>query len=572
MAEERPQLSARLDEVMARLGRLEARVARIEERPSETFGRTGRQPGAEDLPVPALPVPQGALGLVGRTLVVLAGAYLVRALTDGHVLAPGPGMGLGLAYAALWQWRADREALSGRRESAAFHDGASSLIAFPLIWETTARFGLLSPPLAYAVLVTFFALGLAVAWHRRLVVNAIVTTVLALATATALLVSTHDLVAALVASLAIAGALELLAFRASWPGLRWTAAVVVNGVAFLLAAVVTRPTLADRYVTTDTPTAVGVLLAVPVLYMASAAARTLLQGRAVTAFDVVQGAAAVLLGFGGACHVLSSRGGSAGLPAALALLLGAVCYGAAFAFVERRPGLGRSFTYYSSAGGLLTLGGTSVLGLGAALSLIWGALGVFSVLLARRFDRMTLRVHGALYLTAAAGHAGLIVGCASALGGRATAGLPPLAWTAALAACGGWLVLATDPRAPGSGIARAPQLLLALLALLSLGKALQVGLWVVLAGSLTRDDGTAAVVRTAVLASLALGLAWTARRGTMPELRWLVYPVVAFGGLKLLMQDLREGRPATLVASLALYGLVLMLAPRLLRRRERRSA
>jgi hypothetical protein len=47
-----------------------------------------------------------------------------------------------------------------------------------------------------------------------------------------------------------------------------------------------------------------------------------------------------------------------------------------------------------------------------------------------------------------------------------------------------------------------------------------------------------------------------------------VYPLVALGGVKLLLQDLRDGRPATLVVSLALYGAVLVLAPRLLKRVE----
>jgi hypothetical protein len=44
-----------------------------------------------------------------------------------------------------------------------------------------------------------------------------------------------------------------------------------------------------------------------------------------------------------------------------------------------------------------------------------------------------------------------------------------------------------------------------------------------------------------------------------------VVPLVALGGVKLLLQDLRDGRPATLVVSLALYGAVLVLAPRLMK-------
>jgi hypothetical protein len=79
------------------------------------------------------------------------------------------------------------------------------------------------------------------------------------------------------------------------------------------------------------------------------------------------------------------------------------------------------------------------------------------------------------------------------------------------------------------------------------------------------DAGVAAVVRTAILAALAIGLALAARRWAWPELGWLVYPLVALGGVKLILQDLRVGRPATLVLSLALYGAVLVLAPRLLR-------
>jgi hypothetical protein len=176
---------------------------------------------------------------------------------------------------------------------------------------------------------------------------------------------------------------------------------------------------------------------------------------------------------------------------------------------------------------------------------------------------MTLRVHSALYLVAGALETGLAVACARAVAGQATGSLPGLAWLAALAAAGGWTVLATDRRAPRSGWGRTPQLLLAILVVFALGKAVQMGLWAALGERLTADPGVAAVLRTAVLAALALCLAVAARREAWPELRWLVYPLVALGGVKLLLQDLRQGRPATLVLSLAIYGTVLVLAPRL---------
>jgi hypothetical protein len=556
-----------VEELAERLDRLEARLAELEARRAPSAARAVEvaRPPEEAVGLPALP--QGTLALAGGSLLIFAGAYLVRALTDGRVLPPAIGVAIGLAYAALWQLKADRDAGRGRRESAAFLAFASSLIAFPLIWETTARLGLLGARAAYTALVAFFVLGLGVAWRRRLAFCAWLTTLLALATAVALLLSSHDLLAALVSLVAIAAGLEWLALHDTWRGLRWAVALVLDGVAFLLVAVATRPRLPEDYVPLTTAAAAAAVLALPALHVAAVAARTLLRGRPVTVFEVVQGKIAALLGFGGAWWVLAVHGESTEVPSALALLVGLLCYAVAFAFVERRPGQGRNFYFYSTAAGLLTLGGTLGLDLGAALPLTWGALGLIAALLGRRFGRMTLRVHSALYLLAGAVETGLMVACIRSLAGQHTGPLSSAAWLAAGLTAFGWAVLATDPGAPRSGPARSPQLLLALLVVFAVGKAAQMGLWALFGDALSRDVGAAAVTRTAVLAVLVLALAWLSRRGELPELGWLVYPLVGLGGIKLLTQDLPHGRPATLVLSLALYGAVLILAPRLLKRR-----
>ena len=282
-------LESLVEELTARLTRLEVRVAELEARPVGAGKKAVTEAFEPAIAGPS--VPQGTLALVGRTLLVLAGAYLVRALTDGHVLPAAAGVALGLAYAAAFQLLADREALAGRHASAVFHDVASSAIAFPLIWEATARFAL-PPRVGYAALVAFFALGIGVAWHRRLRANAVVTTLLALATAVALLVSTHDLIAAMAALVAIAAGVEWLAWRGAWLGLRWAAAVVLDAV----AAPARRGGVAAG-LARGLPAAVALgmaeaaLLALPALYVASVAARTLRHGEAVTAFEVVQGAA-----------------------------------------------------------------------------------------------------------------------------------------------------------------------------------------------------------------------------------------------------------------------------------------
>jgi hypothetical protein len=567
MADRLEELQSAVQELASRLRCLEARVGELEGRRPAPHAATVAV-GAEDGPPQTgeVALPQRTVALLGKTLLVLAGAYVARALTDGRVVPPGVGIALGLAYAVFWQLRADREARRGRRESATFLAVTSGVVAFPLLWETTARFSLLGPRAACAALVAFFALGLGVAWRRELAVAGGALTALALATAAALLVATRDLLAGFAALLAIAAALEWVAYRERWLALRWSAAVALDAVALLLVAVVTRPQgLPPGYVPLAPEAAAAALLALPALYVAGLAARTLRRERPVTFFEAAQGSLAVLLGFGGASRILATRGDSPLGLGVLALLLGALCYGAAFAFAERRAGQGRNFYFYSTAGGLLTLAGTNVVAFGQALPFVLGGLGLLAALFGRRFGRMTLRVHSALYLAAGALETGLAVDCARAVAGQSTDGLPAAAWVAALAAAAGWAALATDPAAPRSGLARAPQLLLAVLVVLALGKAGQLALWAALGPRLAADPGVAAVLRTAVLAALALGLAAAARRGSWPELGWLVYPLVALGGAKLLLQDLREGRPATLVLSLALYGAVLVLAPRLVK-------
>jgi hypothetical protein len=289
----------------------------------------------------------------------------------------------------------------------------------------------------------------------------------------------------------------------------------------------------------------------------------------VTTFEATQGVLAVLVGFGGASSILSTHGHPVGWLGALALAMGALCYAAAFSFAERRAGQDRNFYFYSTAGGLLTLGGANAL-FGPPRVLVLGGLGLAGAWLGRRLGRMTLRVHGALYLAAGALEAGLVTAGVRALVDAATGRLEPIAWLVAVLAAGGWVVLATDPAARPAGVARLPQLLLAALVALALGQAARVGARA-LGVPVETDAGAAAVLCTGILAGLATGYALAARRLGWPELRWVAVTLVALGGVKLIVQDLPVGRPATLVPSLALYGAALLLAPRLLRAGESRA-
>ena len=146
-------LTGELREMRLRLDTLEARVAsgsgaEPEATPAAGAGRhagQGRRPIDVDEDRP----------LIGRTLVVLGGAFLLRAITDNALVPAVVGAAAGLAYAAWWLVQADRSAAAGPRQSAVFHGFATAMIAYPLVWETTARFDLLGPSTAGVALSSF---------------------------------------------------------------------------------------------------------------------------------------------------------------------------------------------------------------------------------------------------------------------------------------------------------------------------------------------------------------------------------------------------------------------------------
>jgi hypothetical protein len=164
-----------------RLTRLETRVSEL----SLSLEHLGRRLAALDGGAVAAPLPAvgtrpaaqepeervpewvdfgGWMALVGRTLVALGGAYLLRALTDAVLLPQSLGVLIAFLYALGWLLLADRAGGRGRTTSAAFHGVTAALIGYPLLWEATARFGYLPPAGAALAVALFTALAFAVAW------------------------------------------------------------------------------------------------------------------------------------------------------------------------------------------------------------------------------------------------------------------------------------------------------------------------------------------------------------------------------------------------------------------------
>ena len=533
-----------------------------------------------DLPAsPALPAPAAPpvlfptdlvalLSFVGRTFVALGGAYLLRALTDATIVPVAQGSALGLIYALGWLVMSDRAAIANRRTSAAFHGLVAALIAFPLIWESVTRFQLLAPgAAAAAALALTTALMLVAALRQRSQILAWIAVAASLGTALALVAATRVVLPFAAVTIALGIATLWIGYSADWVLLRWPVALVADLMVLALTARVASGSWPD-------PPAQVIALQLLLLtgHLASVAARTLLRGRDVNAFEVVQTAAALAVGFGGAVYVATATGSGAVALAWMNLLIGAGCYAVAFAFLGRHQGLRRNFYFYTSLGLMLVLVSTALLLTRAPLALAWSALAVAASWLALRTGRITLTSHAAVYVLAAASASGLLSAAAAALTGPAGARWPPMSplafvVLAALAAC----LVIPPPFAAGMSTAdRMPRLAITIAFAWSAAASLVGPLAAALPGAI--DAGVLATIRTSVLATAALVLAWAGRHERFRESGWLLYPVLAAGGMKLLVEDLPRSRPATLFIALALYGGALILAPRLTAARSRAAS
>jgi len=564
------RLESQLQDLSRQVADLARRLDALEGEPRQ------QAPSATDevIEAPAARLPAAARGLdagtaltfIGRTLVVLAGAYLLRALTDSGTLAPHLGVGIGIAYALTWVVMADRAGARSRRGSAAFHGLAFVLIGFPLLFEATLRFKFLTHEASAAALTALAAVALGVASRQRLRGLAWVTTLGALFTAIVLMTLTAHVGPYAILLVLLGVATLWMGYVLDWVSLRWPVALVTDLTVFVL----TLRGISPRSL--DSPAmALFVQVLLLALYLGSFASRTLFRGRDIIPFEIAQSIVAIVVGLGGAAFVTRWTGVGA-LPLGLAtLVLGFGCYGVAIAFVERRQRRRRNFYFYAAVALVFTMAGFGLLLPPAPLALTWAGCALVAAAMGRSMTSLTMKSHAVAYAAGAAIAGPLFSHVLHGLGAPLDLPWPPagLATVLVLAAilASAWLVLTADPGPSPTSLARTPGFLL-----LVLGAGGVMGLavaWLAPPLLATRPAadaaGVIATLRTAVLVGATLALAWTAR-AWLVEAGWLVYPLLVVTGLKFVFEDFRVSRPVTLFAAFALYGVALILAPRLRRR------
>jgi hypothetical protein len=492
--------------------------------------------------------------LIGRTCVVLGGAYLLRALTESGQL-PGPsGIVLGLLYAGAWIGAADRAGAT-RPLSGLFHGLAGVIIGLPLLWEASTRFHLLVPNTSAAALAVMTAGALGVAWHRRLQGLAGVATVGVVITAAALAINTSQVLpyAALLLGLGVGS--WWLSNVCRWSWLRWPAAMAAD--LFFLGLVVR----ASAEVPLEPPEwVVGAQIVLVAGYLGAFTVYAAARRRPVRPFEVLQTTLVLGVGLGGALVVARTLGG--GIPAWIgggSLAVALAAYLIAFLRLQPTATLESNFYYFTTLALALTFVGGAVLLDGVALAIALVALTLVAAAIGASLLHPVLAAHGAAFAVGAALVSGLAAFAMTIWSGAATAWpvFPAAAWLAlAAGAMGVFLPRHTVSPALESLLSAARRTLMVVM-VVGVGSLATVFVGPAIAGD-PPDAGTLASLKTVVLALSACTLALLARRSFGREFGWLAYPVLALGAFKLLAEDFRVSRPATLFVALALYGVALI--------------
>lgn len=540
---------------------LEARVRRLEQSaPVIRRAEVTAPPLLAEAEGPVETDRENQIALIGRTIVALGGAWLLRAITDSGVLPQTLGVALGLAFAMVWLVFALRASRSGAETSATLHGLTAILIAYPLLFEATRRFEVLGAVSGVILLALVTAAAFGTAWRGRL--HGLAWLVLAGATGGGLLLlaATEALPLYVLFFTALAVAALWAGYVLDWRTLRWPAAALADALLLLLVV------LAHEGKGGFTArVAIAVALTAFTLWVGSFAIRTLALGRSVIRFEAIQCAAILLIAIGGTGWLTPSHGAlRTSLGAGLAILA-AVLYGVAFAFLERRSEQASNFSFYATLAIVLGMYGTALLVSGRVLMLLWMIAGVTAAALSDRFQRGTLAYHAAALVIGAAFADGSLLSAMSALALPRWSPIPITALLAAAVAAGAyWLIGRSDRELQARAIV--PRTVLLVLLVILLG-----GLLVEGASRAFSLDAPAvlAMLRTSVVSLAAIALAFAARHPRMRAATTLIYPILLLGGIRITIEDLRVGTPGTLFVSFVLYGTALLLAPRL--RRAARS-
>ena len=541
-----PDVGSRLASLEAAVRDINVRLDRLEQRGAErrtqaavpsTAPRTPHQPVQSDVSVD--------IGLAGVSVLILGGAYLLRALTESAAMPQIYGVIAGLAYSAFWVMSADRAARRGRNRAAVFHAATAAVIAFPLAWETTARFHIISAEVAAAVIAVLSGGLLWLAWRDHVQAIAWVANLGAVGAAVAIAWTTKTLVPLMLAVSFVGAATLHASYTRNWDWMVWPAMLAADGLAFITLAAA-----AFHHTGYTAETIVIAISLFAVMWLFVIALRRLGHNEDASLFDMIQTAEVVILGAGGATYVAAvNRAGA--LP--LGVILIAVATATYFVSLETtRKTVPRLRVYFGILAAVFTAFGSWLLiPTTAILGVAWAVMAVATTEVARRSGSIAMRIQSGIWLVGSGVISGLALATLSALvdGDAKNIDAPAAAVTAAA------LAIAPFFRTTSRAIRTIA------LAIVTCG-AFVIASTVLASTIAPREQMVLALIRTAVLAAIAALLAAASRFGGIVEAGTIARAVLIVGGIKLLAEDVRVGRASMLVAAFLAYGCAMLLVSR----------
>jgi len=491
--------------------RLAIEVRDLRNRISRLEQARGVPLAAEPPPVPVLSISSDLAPAAGRALLAIAGAYLLRALSELGALPEALGLAAGIAYAAVWLWIAGR---SDRNVAARLNAAASLLILAGLLWEATVRLHAIPASISAVLAVAF-----AVAVCRREQIASLVAAVAGII-CLALLIGSHALAPFTFALLAIAATAEFQQLRS-----RWFVAFLADAAVVIFTLILARG-LPPEYPRTSLREAVAAQVLLIAIYGAG-----LLRRRVFSTAQILQMSCAFLAAAGGALYLTR-----ASMPiAAILLLSSSACYSLAFfrTTPDRNANTFAGFAFLLSLAGIY-LAASGVLGVAICSALSIGM--VFT-----RFGAF----HAPAYLAAGMLLSGVATQSVTRIWNRAAETYAPAdAGIILISSLICYLVLS-----------RADRKLAALIA---------AAICSLMIAALTANLVPAALV----LALLGLASGAAGRIAGRSELTILMYVLMALTAIKILLRDFAQESTLSLVASLLVYGLALILLPRIPKKRS----
>jgi hypothetical protein len=569
------RLESRLESLERRLDALEHPLAAQWPHPS---AETEATPAPAAAAAPPIAQSGGMFPVLGRAMLGIGGAYVLRALAETSSLPRLAVACAGIAYAFLWlAWAARVRGgpRGGNRYTSSLYAVTSALILAPMVWELTLRFKVLPAAIAAGVVCGYALAALALAAFGRtqsdrespsdaapvLRVAFIGAAVLSLALA----IASHAILPFVVVLLVLTALCEFAPGLDRVPAIGALMALAADAAIWVLIYIYFSPQSASG----DYPPLARAALLAPgiamfVLFAVSVAFRTLVRGKQITVFATIQTTIALLL----AAVSLADFG-----PPAAIVILGVVClvlsaasYAAVFTVFDRAPERRNAAVFAAWAAALLLAGSFLCLPPLPVIVLL-GAAAIAATLLGSRKRVLAFEFYGMVFLVAAASASGLFSFFVSALVGTPT-GTPALGiWLVTVCA-----ILCYAAAMPREAESWKPQTLHLVFAALTTGAAAALvvqGLVSLIALKVVPGAHHLAFIRTLTLCAAALSLVFGGANWRRMELTRLGYAVLALVAVKLVTEDLRHGHLGYIAASIFLVALTLIAAPRVARTRQK---